>query len=398
MKIKLLFVIDSLALGGAEKSIVALLRHLDPDQYDVDIYTFSRGDILEPQIPPWVNRIQSQKYDKMCTMSLFSSMFYALKYGQVMRYSYRLLNALHCRTKKGEPLLTKQQLIEKCYDPLPDKYDLAFAFLQGLSTYFVSRLVSAQFKVAWIHNDPCKGQYDIKKDKEEYAGFNYIAVPSQAVVNSVARYLNILPKNIWVGGNYIDCNKVIELANMESPVEFSNDKIKIVSVGRMVVEKGYNLTIEACQIIKQILGNRFCWYIIGDGREKESLKALAEKLDVEDCIMFLGEKINPYPYMLNCDLYVQTSISESFCITVEEAKILCKPIIITDFAAANERITNGVNGIIVEQNSETIADAIIRLIKSSELKDEFVNNLKKNSCENCMGISNFETFIRNTLK
>lgn len=174
--------------------------------------------------------------------------------------------------------------------------------------------------------------------------------------------------------NIVDIQDIKQKANDLSHVEeiFLNEKsFKILTVGRFVEQKGFDLAIKAAAILKE-KGVKFVWYAIGYGKDEEMMKSLIEEYKVRDCFVILGRKENPYSYMLNSDLYVQTSRHEGYGLTVAEARVLGKTIVCTDFAGASEQIINNLNGVIVKEfSAKKISEAILPFIEDEKYREDF---------------------------
>ncbi|MEH7226818.1 glycosyltransferase, partial [Bacillus sp. JJ1566] len=96
----------------------------------------------------------------------------------------------------------------------------------------------------------------------------------------------------------------------------------------------------------------------------------------------LGTDPNPYPYINQCDIYVQPSRHEGFCITLAEAKCLRKPIVSTNFTGAKEQINNRIDGLIVDVSENGIYEGLLELIKNNDLRRTFSQNLSKADFKN----------------
>lgn len=155
----------------------------------------------------------------------------------------------------------------------------------------------------------------------------------------------------------------------------------VVTVGRLVKPKGYDLAIQASKIIKD-KGIDFKWYFVGDGPERLVIEQDVQKYNLQENIILTGAQSNPYTYIKNADIYVQTSRFEGYCLTLGEARILNKPVISTNFEVVYNQIRDGENGLIVEMDPQKIADAIIRLFTDKELRNNIVENLKQEKKEN----------------
>ncbi|MGL5904568.1 MAG: glycosyltransferase, partial [Cetobacterium sp.] len=159
---------------------------------------------------------------------------------------------------------------------------------------------------------------------------------------------------------------------------FDKNTLNIVTVGRISIHhKGYDKLVLTCKILNE-KGYKFKWHIIGDGPDRKNLEQMIRDNDVEDCVVLWGSQSNPYPFMLEADLYIQPSSREGFGLTVVEAKILKKPIICTNFNTASELINNEVDGLIVGFNPEEIYDGTKRMIEDKNLKNRIKENLEKN--------------------
>lgn len=169
-----------------------------------------------------------------------------------------------------------------------------------------------------------------------------------------------------------------KMANQENKDVYvkKDNEIIILSVGRLHYQKGFEMAIESC---KKLIdkGYKIKWNIIGEGEEREQLTNLIKANKLENNFKLLGLKSNPYPYIKQADIYAQTSKFEGKSIAIDEAKILNKPILVTDFSTAKDQIDNEINGLIVDMKPEAIAEGIERLIKDTELKGKLVSNLSK---------------------
>ena len=178
----------------------------------------------------------------------------------------------------------------------------------------------------------------------------------------------------------------------EQSILLKKSKITITTVGRLTKAKGYELAIETCKLL--INDNvDVTWYVIGDGEEKERLNKLIVKYNLRQRFILLGLKENPYPYIKACDIYVQTSLHEGRCLALSEAKILCKPIVTTDFSTSYDQIKSGENGIIVPKDAKKIYDALKQIIESPELKQQMIKNLSKENYDKYTNLDSFYKLI-----
>lgn len=375
MKKKILFVIDSLNSGGAEKSLISLLSLLDYDKYEVDLLTFRSGGLYEPLIHESVNRLKSP--DIFTTMSKsikevlinkeYSNFFWRIKSSIDIRYKMRFTHIKHGAQAMWPNLKNKIQSLNK-------EYDVAVAYSQGTPTYYVAEKVEAVKKICWINTDYIKAGYNIEFDKKYYNNYNNIVTVSNKNKEILEKVFPKYKTKIKVIYDSISPKLVINMAKEDKGYNDDFDGIRILTIGRHVHLKGYDIAIDAARILKE-KGIKFRWYSIGEGVLTSRLKQQVKENNLEDEFKFIGTYTNPYPFIRGCDIYCQPSRFEGFGMAIAEAKILKKPVIVTNFEIASEQIKDEENGLIVEMNSQSISTAIIRLMDDI-FKEKIVSNLK----------------------
>ena len=367
MKKKILFVIDSLGCGGAEKSLVSLLPLLNKHKYEIHLWILARGGVLESLVPSDVVIENDPKYDKYEMIShKISKIFFSVYYRFQKRFG-----------KNAYP----SEVIWKCCGRttkgLDEEYDVAIAYGQGLSTYTTIDTIKAKKYIGWVNADMFATGYDIPFNLHFYDMMTYI-VPVSEKLEKIMQ-INLPQYNNKYKCVYDILNPVL-IQNMakESVVDFSNgDKcLKLLTVARFVPPKGHELVIQAALELRQ-KAVKFVWILVGDGICLPEIKKKVNDAGLQSSIVFVGMKSNPYPYMKWCDIYVQTSIHEGFGITISEAKILNKPIVSTDFDTVYDQLENEVNGLIVSKDGREIAEGIQRIINNKELRQKFVDKLKR---------------------
>ena len=184
--------------------------------------------------------------------------------------------------------------------------------------------------------------------------------------------------------NIISKDLVCSMSNKEVAFDDKFDGIKIVTVGRLSKEKGQDLAINALsKLIND--GYKVRWYCVGEGNARGEYEKLIKEKELEDNFILLGANPNPYPYIKKSDIYVQTSRHEGYCLTLAEAKCLCKPIVTTNFIGAYEQINDKVNGFIVEQNENEIYEKIKFIIDNNYIRDNFISNLNNTTLNGSFG-------------
>lgn len=354
---KIVFVIESLHIGGAEKSLVTLLQNLDPKVFEIDLIIFNKNGLFRNFVPESVNCIELD-FPKLTS---------------VERLQFFVKRKLAAKQHKAQLLWP---IIENKFKQVPKKYDIAIAYNQGFATYFVNTFLLAYKKYAWINTDYKKAGYDILFDYPIYSNFDKVVTVSSEVKKGFLRELEKVNRNlpITIIKDITDKKIVDQQANSVQKIKFDNNVINIVSVGRLVNYKGFQLAVESC---KNLI-NKGCnikWYVVGEGSERRNLEKLVKEYSLENIFFLLGGDPNPYPYMKNSSIYVQTSLFEGLGLTVIEASLLNKPIVSTNFPTVHGIIKDEETGLIAEMNAESISKQVERLILDKELKNKLIYNL-----------------------
>lgn len=357
---RIVFVIESLHLGGAEKSLVTLLHCLDYTKYQVALLLFNQGGIFLNQVPPRVRIIYSQ-VPKLSFVDRF----------------YHFVLRKYKGTKFHKAQLFWSVIKNKRFDEV-EKYDMAIAYNQGFATYFVATYIMAKTKYAWLNIDYKQAGYNINFDYDFYTKYNKVIAVSQQAKNSLKTELQKINQKlpIQIIKDIIDKDQLMVLANAEQEIKFKADTINIVTVARWAKQKGLDLAIASC---KKLIdkGYKVNWYAVGEGPEHKYLERLIEQNNLKEVFFLIEATNNPYPYMKNCDIYVQTSLFEGLGLTVIEASYLNKPIVSTNFNTIYSIIEDEKTGLVADMNPKSIAAKIERLITDKALRGTFSNNLAK---------------------
>ena len=370
MKKKLLIVSHALELGGAERSLIGLLDALDPQIWDIDLFLLRHEGELIDDIPKYVTLLP----EVPAYTVLARPMKDTLREGHVLLTAARMAGRIaagrytkkHNYTESGVAL----EYSHKFTCPLmpsiqPDKeYDLAVSFLTP--HYFVTQKVRAKKKIAWIHTDYSRVQVNIPSETAMWSAYNYIASISDAVTESFLEVFPSLKHKVVLIENILpEC--LIKRQAME-PVETdmpANGCIRLLSIGRYCTAKNFDNVPDICSRLVSA-GLNVKWYLIGYGGDEELIRQKILEAGMEEHVILLGKKENPYPYIKACDMYVQPSRYEGKCVTVREAQMLGKPVVITRYATSASQLEEGVDGVIVPMDNEGCAEGIAVLLRNPE--------------------------------
>ena len=390
---KILFLIGSLNAGGAERSLVSLLALLPQDKYQIDLMLIKQeGDFLK-SVPDYINIVNAPlpfRYLGVSPKNLKIFLKYGIKWWFVKIFNHigTLILVKKRKLSYSQALWT---MWRRYIAPNEISYDVAVSYLEGVTNYYIIDCVNATHKFLWIHNEYNKLHYDSEFDSFYFAQSDSVVTISNTCKQDLEKYFPSLRDKIVKIENitnpgYVK-SKAVESIN---EIEYPEDKncLKILSVGRLVPQKSYDLAIQsACELKK--MGISFHWLILGEGEERNVLQQMIDENGLNQYIQLVGVKKNPYPYIANCDVVVQTSIFEGKSIVIDEAKILCKPIVITNYVTATDAIINNINGIIVEREPYEVANAIVRVSKDDQLKNRLVAYLFENEENNLSEINKY---------
>lgn len=378
MKKNIIIVIPTLRMGGAEKSLVSLVKALDANSVNVDLFLFEAGGILQKEIPEWVNIIEADSVTRGMTLELRYYLGEMFRTGHFRAGIARIWIKIRSIFTKRTNFSWK---IAKKYIPnLTTQYDVAIGYLEGVTDFFVLDKVQAMKKVGWIHTD-----YSHKtitaKEIEYYGRFEQLVTISEKCKDA---FINLVPNvksKIVIMENIVLPEEIREKANESTQDRWDDSaEMQIVSVGRLDYQKGMDIAAQAAKILLE-RGKSFIWHIYGKGIMKEELKKYIIEIGLQNNLILEGVRENPYPYMKKADIIVQPSRVEGKSIVIDEAKILGKAIVVTSYPSVFDQIKNRETGLIVEISPDSIADGIEELVRNTELKAYMEQNAfnEKNS-------------------
>ena len=274
--------------------------------------------------------------------------------------------------------------------PLKKEYDVAVAYLEGDPTYFcIDKIPNAKKKIVWVHNDYKSSGFPKKYDEFYFDKANKIVSVSDECVEILKQVFPTLRDKI-VGLNNINSSTMIRKRALEYvPKDLDFSVPIILSIGRLVDQKGFDIAVNAAAILKD-KGYIFHWYVLGEGNLRTALEKQIFKLGLEGCFSLLGLRDNPYVYLNNCNVFVQPSRYEGKSVVLDEAKVLSKPIIVTDYDTVEDQICDEKEGLIVEMSPEGVAKGIMRYLDNPNIAKKIVDYLKNHEYGNQSEIKKYE--------
>lgn len=395
---KILFVIRTLGPGGAEKSLVSFFNLLNEDllkkeEWKIDLLMTCPEGFFCDQIPRYVNILQCPKgYAAYCNPISDAKRYNMLTISSLARKGMSVLVKRlllpHSELSAGE---IQWKYVGKTLPQLDGRYDVAVAYCQDASAYYVIDKVKSKKKIIWIHNEYDKLGLTDNYERYFYNKADDLVTISNRCVDSFLKHFPEMKQKIHMIENITAGNLILKMAKDYFPVEYMKyrNQVKFVSVGRLMHQKGYDLGIKAfAEAIKY--NDNIHWFIVGAGELEGKLKAQVINEHIEDYITFLGLKKNPYPYIYNSDVFFQPSRYEGKSIALDEAMILGKPILATRYNTVSDSVIDSKNGLLCDFEPDDIAQKIIRMTENRELRSFFANNQKQYSCGNT---SEFNKYI-----
>lgn len=392
---KIIFVIDSLHCAGAEKSLITLLSLLDYSKYEIDLQLFGYGGALEELLPKEVNLLEPLKYTSFCDLSVKSAILQSIEELKFTKLLARLNFTLAIRKNKYSNSQKARIFWQKASNVIENsekEYDIAISYAQGIPTFYVADKIKARKKYAWVNVSYRLNNEDMLFQEEYYNKYdNIIAVSDSAKEIFLETFPQYFDK-VKIIYDINDSKFITKMAEIGEKYDDNFLGVRILTVGRLANQKGYDIALEACKILKE-KGINFRWYSLGIGPLKDEIEKYIVDNKLEDYFKLLGVKSNPYPYIKNCDIYVQTSKFEGFGLAIAEARMLNKPVVTTRFDAVYNQMVDRKNGLVVDMDAKGVSDGILELINNKELKNEIVDYLTKEKKGNIEELDKFYELI-----
>lgn len=387
MKPHLFIALHYMEIGGAETALIGLLNALDPERVNVDLFIYDhRGEMMQ-FIPNWVNLLPSiPQYTVLerPIVELVRRGFWGIAAARL--WAKVLAKRAYSNSESHLENVSGLDKMSKCTTPLLPKinpsvtYDLAISFLAPHR--IVLDKVNAKKKIAWIHTDYTSLWVDTKEEMKVWSRYNHIASISDGVTKAFLQIFPSLKDKIIKIENIISPSLVRERAELQDVSNEMQGDIKLLSIGRFSKTKNFESIPDICKrVINHLINNHSSiidirWYIIGYGGNEPIIRQKIKDAGMADHVIILGKKENPYPYIKACDIYVQPSLYEGKSVTVREAQILCKPVVVTNYPTSKSQLQDGIDGIIVPLDNEGCAKSLFDFIIDIETRNNIIHHLQ----------------------
>lgn len=385
-------------LGGAEMSLIGLLHALDPDKVDVDLFVYDHRGPLMKYIPSWINILPQ--------IGAYSVIERPLKETALQGYFGVALGRLYAKIKTrqflrnhptGDTYSASIQYVGDCVTPFLPKinkdveYDLCVSFL---APHNIGKdKVRAKKRLAWIHTDYSTVNIDTASELRAWGAYDYISSISPKVSDAFIRTFPSLASKIVEIENTLPSDYILKRSlEYDASSEMAGSPT-ILSIGRFCTAKNYDNVPDIARRMVETGLTGLKWYIIGSGIDEALIRNKIAEAGMQEHVILLGKKDNPYPYIKACDIYVQPSRFEGKSITVREAQFLSKPVVVTNYATATSQINDGTDGVIVPLDNDGCARGIANFIANKELQEQIVENLKSGDYANESEVNKIYNFL-----
>jgi glycosyltransferase involved in cell wall biosynthesis len=384
MKKKILFIISNMESGGVSKSMSSLLNIIDAQKYQVDVFITNPTGVFMELIPSSVNLITNNK-----TQLLFSrfprNLMLLLTQGYLFSFFIRLIAALLMLINKGYGGWLLSRMLFK----IKTKYNLAVDYNGQHQLYYLVDFIKADKKVSFFHSDYAQWDYYFKLDKRYYSKLDALFTISDICVASLNKFFPTIKEKTYKMENVSSLALIEKLSKIKSDDIYDNS---IISVGHLCEAKGTSLAIDVAIELKK-RGLDFKWYFLGKNTKEKDYQKIINDNELQDVIILLGLKVNPYAIIRKSKILVHLSKFEGKSIALDEAKILEKPILVTNFSTVNDQFENGINATICEFDKNEIANGIIELFGNETLRNKYSSNLKEQKIDNSIEIEKLYNLI-----
>lgn len=397
MKKRILIVSHAMEIGGAERALLGILENIDTEMYQVDLFLMRHeGELLNlipkninllPEIPEYtvlarpIKTVLKERHFLLAAARIYGK-YRAKKFDKKKKYTESgvAIEYSHKYTKRFMPTIQ------------PDvQYDMAISFLTP--HYFVYEKVKAKCKIAWIHTDYSVVQVDIESEQKMWGTYDYIASISEDVTRSFLRTFPSLEKKMILIENILPKILIEKQAEELVQEKFDTQTINLLSIGRFATQKNFDNVPDICKRILE-KGVNVKWYLIGYGSDEALIRKKIDEVGMQNRVIILGKKENPYPYIKMCDIYVQPSRFEGKCVAVREAQMLEKMVIITNYTTSGSQLEDGVDGIIVPMDNKGCADKMSEILTDATLKKKIVENVQQRDYTNAKEIEKINRLIK----
>ena len=394
---RLLFIINTLGCGGAERAMLNLFGTLDSKKYDISLFVLTGQGELRRELPEKV-RLLNTNYKEVSVLTKKGRRLLALNVlkagiGKALflrRAAYLFRNLRNMR-KNGKILPDKLfwRLLADGAPKIQDEYDLAVAYLEGGATYYAADCVKAKKKAAFVHIDYAKAGYNRDLDLDCYEKIDRIFTVSDEVREHFLRVYPEYANKTFVFNNILNRERILNMAENGESFDDGFEGIRLLTVGRLTRQKRYDIAICAMKLLKEKSPLPVRWYVLGEGELRKELEQQISAAGLENDFILMGVKENPFPYYKDCDIYVHATAYEGKSLAVQEAQTLGKAILATDCSGNREQLEDGVDGRLCALDPQAVCEQLLDMLRHPEECKGFGEKAKQKVLNKTKGLEEF---------
>ena len=370
-----LFIVSNLESGGVSKSIVSLLNTIDRQRYNISLLVLNPAGLFMELLPSDIRVITN--LDMVALSMKGAGVWALLRRGRIsLALGHIVRMGLSCVNRAWAGWW-----LSRLMPALEDNFDVAVDYNGQHQLYYMVDKVRAKRKITFFHSDYDKWDYYRLMDTRYFPKVDNIFTVSQYCVDSLKRNFPQAADRVACMENISNAALIRSMSELEVDDMVADVPI-ILTIGHICRGKGADMAIRAASILKRE-GVQFKWYFLGQNSLDMDYESLIERCRVQDRVCFLGLRANPYPYLKRSTIYVHPSLFEGRSIALDEAKLLCKPIVVTNFSTVKDQFQDRVNGSICEMSPESVAESVAELLANEPLRQSYTKYLQSHCIDNC---------------
>ena len=383
MRKKILFIIGILDTGGVSKSMLSLLNVIDKEKYEVSLLMMNTSGAFSDQIPARIRVLSDSRLTALT--SGFSGIKDLISFRKGIGFHpllafLSLIRFVFSFIDKSLAGVFLARISPKITD---ESFDLIIDYNGQQDLYYMVDKLNGKQKITFFHSDYRKWRYYEKADWKYFGQVDGIYTISEECVSALKEVFPEYTDKFHLMENISSPSLINKLADelIEPTLTKQQHDFIIASLGYVSIGKGSELAIQVAKKLKEV-GISFEWWFIGGVTNDWDYQGFVKKNGLEDNVKFLGVKANPYPYLKRADLYVHLSKFEGKSIALDEVKVLCKPVVVTNFSTVHDQFEDRVNASICEMTVEDATDKVTELIHNASLRQSYIDYLKQHIVDN----------------
>ena len=383
MRKKILFIIGILDTGGVSKSMLSLLNVIDKEKYEVSLLMMNTSGAFSDQIPAGIRVLSDSRLTALTSGFSGIKDLISFRKGIGFQPLLAILSLIRFILSFIDKSLAGVFLAHISPTITEQSFDLIVDYNGQQDLYYMVDKLKGKQKITFFHSDYRKWRYYEKADRKYFGKVDGVYTISEECVSALKEVFPEYTDKFHLMENITSPSLINKLADelIEPALTKQQHDFIIASLGYVSIGKGSELAVQVAKKLKEV-GISFEWWFIGGVTNDWDYQGFVKKNGLEDNVNFLGVKANPYPYLKRADLYVHLSKFEGKSIALDEVKVLCKPVVVTNFSTVHDQFEDRVNASICEMTVEDATDKVTELIHNASLRQSYIDYLKQHIVDN----------------